>query len=317
MFQAYVTDKAVSPNFIPRKDGKNVEVVRGTVKGYLSYLESSFEQGARPDAQHATYYGRPQQDRVELVTCFEPVIQIGVLSQTVRTHQLALENTSTLMTILRDAVMSNCGLKPCPAYISGHNPDGSVARENHIAFFPIANVDNKNADGSIKGVGIALPRGLTPEQRRTLLQALGRTRELWGNEQIGEPLGRWNLSFDMPPDDPKWAQPRTWVKPSRFWGTVTPYVYDRYRLSEEGRCISIAESCRYIGLPPPAQVRFTPYSEFVGVPNASYFPKYVAGSEPRHSTHVTLEFSEPVSGPVLLGSGRYKGYGLCRPLESF
>ena len=31
--------------------------------------------------------------------------------------------------------------------------------------------------------------------------------------------------------------------------------------------------------------------------------------------HAILIFSEPVVGPVLLGAGRYRGYGLCRPLR--
>ncbi len=29
-----------------------------------------------------------------------------------------------------------------------------------------------------------------------------------------------------------------------------------------------------------------------------------------------LVFDEPVSGPVLVGSGRFQGYGDCRPLEA-
>jgi hypothetical protein len=27
-----------------------------------------------------------------------------------------------------------------------------------------------------------------------------------------------------------------------------------------------------------------------------------------------IEFAEPLVGPVLLGAGRYRGYGLCRPV---
>ncbi len=38
------------------------------------------------------------------------------------------------------------------------------------------------------------------------------------------------------------------------------------------------------------------------------------GSERRHS-HAILIFDEPVRGPILIGAGRYRGYGLCRPLE--
>lgn len=38
------------------------------------------------------------------------------------------------------------------------------------------------------------------------------------------------------------------------------------------------------------------------------------GSERRH-THAILVFDEPVRGPILVGAGRYRGYGFCRPME--
>ena len=37
---------------------------------------------------------------------------------------------------------------------------------------------------------------------------------------------------------------------------------------------------------------------------------------PRPASHVILEFSEPVQGPVLIGAGRYFGLGLFLPLHA-
>jgi CRISPR-associated protein Csb2 len=31
-------------------------------------------------------------------------------------------------------------------------------------------------------------------------------------------------------------------------------------------------------------------------------------------THAVIDFAEPVRGPVLIGAGRYNGFGVCRPL---
>jgi CRISPR-associated protein Csb2 len=31
--------------------------------------------------------------------------------------------------------------------------------------------------------------------------------------------------------------------------------------------------------------------------------------------HVWLRFDCPVAGPVILGAGRFMGYGLCKPIE--
>ena len=32
-------------------------------------------------------------------------------------------------------------------------------------------------------------------------------------------------------------------------------------------------------------------------------------------THASIVFAAPVRGPVIIGSGRYRGYGLCRPVS--
>ena len=30
---------------------------------------------------------------------------------------------------------------------------------------------------------------------------------------------------------------------------------------------------------------------------------------------IVFDFDEPVRGPVLMGAGRFRGYGLCRPMD--
>jgi CRISPR-associated protein Csb2 len=46
------------------------------------------------------------------------------------------------------------------------------------------------------------------------------------------------------------------------------------------------------------------------------FPGYKTGTgTPRACVHAQIEFAEPVRGPVLVGAGRYLGYGLCLPRE--
>lgn len=34
-----------------------------------------------------------------------------------------------------------------------------------------------------------------------------------------------------------------------------------------------------------------------------------------HHAHAVLLFEREVRGPVLIGAGRFRGYGLCRPLS--
>jgi CRISPR-associated protein Csb2 len=50
-----------------------------------------------------------------------------------------------------------------------------------------------------------------------------------------------------------------------------------------------------------------------GVPHSRDFHvKPRAARPPRPLTHATIEFRVPVRGPVLIGAGRYAGYGACR-----
>lgn len=39
------------------------------------------------------------------------------------------------------------------------------------------------------------------------------------------------------------------------------------------------------------------------------------GKPPRPFTHAVVQFGVPVRGPVLIGAGRYAGFGVCRPLQ--
>jgi len=78
----------------------------------------------------------------------------------------------------------------------------------------------------------------------------------------------------------------------------------------------ISAACESIGLPKPREVIVTAVSAHLGVPPAFAFPRLCRkdGSERRHA-HAILVFDVPVCGPMLLGAGRYRGYGLCRPME--
>lgn len=78
----------------------------------------------------------------------------------------------------------------------------------------------------------------------------------------------------------------------------------------------VAESCIRIGLPTPREVIITQVSAHLGVPPSFVFPrlKRKDGSERRH-THAILVFDEPVCGPVLIGAGRFRGYGALRPMN--
>ena len=79
----------------------------------------------------------------------------------------------------------------------------------------------------------------------------------------------------------------------------------------------IADACVRIGLPRPIEVVARPAPLFSGAPASGHMPRMLRkdGTQKRQ-THAVIRFDTPVVGPVLLGAGRYRGYGLCRPLPN-
>ena len=67
-------------------------------------------------------------------------------------------------------------------------------------------------------------------------------------------------------------------------------------------------------IPSPVAVRVSFAPLMRGVPHSRAFHvKPRQGRPPRPLTHAEIEFPVPVRGPVLIGAGRYSGYGACRP----
>jgi CRISPR-associated protein Csb2 len=131
-----------------------------------------------------------------------------------------------------------------------------------------------------------------------------------------------------------------WCRPARRWLTVTPIALDRFpgnlrspdpqvrnRAEAEAEA-SVARACAFAGLvqePELVSVTIRLDSPLTGVPAAPSgprgagsrrYPSYRNGSgTPRACVHAEIEFEHPVRGPVLLGAGRYYGYGLCLPRD--
>jgi CRISPR-associated protein Csb2 len=133
-----------------------------------------------------------------------------------------------------------------------------------------------------------------------------------------------------------------WCRPSRRWLTVTPVALDRFpgnlrsrqpetrdRAQAEAEA-AIARACVLAGLADdPGEVAVTVRLEtpLVGLPDSPtrhrspgrrVYPIYRTGGGggvPRTCVHAEIEFPAPVRGPVLIGAGRYLGYGLCLPWD--
>lgn len=252
-------------------------------------------------------------------SCFDPnLVVLRLLGR-----RLGLPSTLKLTEVLRHTIMSHCPEQPPPEWLCGHGPDGKASGQPHLAFVPLPFIGHDHADGRIMGAALVLPRHIDPAHAGRCLGPILR-------EDNGEPRrlrlfdAAWldceaELETRWPPPQHS-LQKDPWIGPARRWASVTPTVLDRHhegRDKWERAAESVRLSCTRIGLPAPTEVVLHPDSLFRGAPRSSTFPRLTRKRDQgrMHHTHALLEFDREVAGPVLVGAGRFRGYGLFRPFE--
>ena len=241
----------------------------------------------------------------------------------IRGRRVPLTTTSKLVKALRGALMDFCPVQPPPEWFSGHRLDGSPSTETHMAMLPLPFTGDMHADGRVMGVALALPSSLDNREAARCLD------KFLYESDTGMPRrhklfdGRWfecGVELETSARAPKNLQAQTWTQESRVWASVTPVVLDRH-FNGKDKWTKAAEGvkvgCERIGLPRPREVLLHPVSLVEGAPHAREFPQLTRKSDGgrRSHSHVVIVFDEPVRGPVLVGAGRYRGYGLFRPME--
>ena len=221
---------------------------------------------------------------------------------------------------------------PIPEGLSGHRETGHPSTDPHVAFLTLPWVGNDHSDGRLMGVAIAMPRRLDAESRRAALRAVGR----W--EQLQDPptlnlgrRGRLVMDRISGPSPLVTLRPSVWRRATRRWVSATPIALPTHpgRLSS-GTAIArskawaraekaVIDSCRHVGLPEPADVAVSLAPLISGARPAPAFPAFRQpgpGGRPiaRRLVHAAVTFGSPVIGPLVLGTGRYLGLGLMRPV---
>ncbi len=222
------------------------------------------------------------------------------------------------------------GPQPSPEIISGHTPGGEASSRPHLAIVPLANVGWSHATGDLLGFAVILPRTAEGTDRNRVLRALGgfapvnEDSEAYAELRLSSTM-LWRVERTVTPSRAS-LKPERWCRAAISWASATPVLLDRYPDHgdpiEEGRLIAAA--CGNIGLPEPVEIEIHKHPAVQGAPSA-YSP---GGKRPgpdwsfpdgakfasRPRRHVILRFPEPVEGPVLIGAGRFHGFGLCLPL---
>jgi CRISPR-associated protein Csb2 len=315
-------------------DGKAPHRLRTFGPGRLKDLRERYELQLRPQPALWHGYAPPVSERPAVAeSLFDPGL---IVLRQVGGRTFALESAGMIANALRDALMSRWdaayGTRPAE-WLSGHGADDGPSRRHRPAIIPLGFVGREHADGHLLGIGIALPADadFQPADSRQLFDLLARHGEAdeVAAEGVGfvrlaipgpgrgDTVGQLHLELDeRPPEKRAYAlQPETWTRPASTWATVTPIVLPRFSRRGLSTEDVIAGACRDAGYPLPVAVRVGSAPMLPGVPHVRSFIRPQRPGRPhRPLTHAVIQFGGPIRGPVLLGAGRYLGFGLCRSL---
>ena len=268
-----------------------------------------------------------------------------------RGGHLPLRRSAEVCTAVRDALLRHTDGSP-PELVAGHAPDGchgtrtGRSERDHLAVVPLPYVGHRYADGLIHGVALLVPSGAAEQDAAQLWEAVrrwasqsadaGRQVEGWGAVLRLFLTGGKEVLLGRLEDEsalPRALRQTTWFRAARTWATVTPIALDRHpgnlaahdahareRSAKEAEA-TVVNACERLGLPRPETVAVSTQGLVRGVPAVRNFPLFASkvpdGSSTlrRQLVHVRLGFAERVRGPVVLGAGRYRGLGLCLPID--
>ena len=192
-----------------------------------------------------------------------------------------------------------------PAVLHGH---GFAGKGYEIArYLALPDVGFPRSRGRIHGLALWLPSGCDPVERQRSRDATLAVRRL---------AGRGVDTSVSPHEDeerPWAANPKRWIASSRAWATAFPALHERRGTLD---LAEVSRWCRHAGLPEPVAFRATRGPLVPGAVDLAPAEVNRPGRAGLPYSHVELRFAEPVRGPVVIGSGRQRGFGLCVPVGS-
>lgn len=317
---------------------------RSIYPGRLAELEHAFGAKRRPSP------GAPVPQPIIAAPAKAPQSIFGsdwiVFSHSAGTRPDAVAGAIAAKTLLK-IVQAGYGIGNAPPWVSGHAPDGSALATPHLAAVPLLDVGWTWSQGRLMGLALVLPRAteaaarrgrdpdatlIAPESKEAMEAEAGLLRALVQMNSNGS--GRLELTLRLPggvvwtiarqPDASAASlRPERYLGSARLWASVTPIALDRHPKAERDVELSIAAACERIGLAKPSKIvagKHSAISAAVSAFVSARAPTWTGWRLPaslsgRRLSHATFEFTEPVTGPVILGAGRFAGLGLCIPLD--
>ena len=191
-----------------------------------------------------------------------------------------------------------------PAILHGH---GFSASGYEIArYLALPDVGYRWSRGRIHGLALWLPPDCDLAARQRARDAAVAIRRLSGR----------GLDVSVAPRDgearPLAAHPDRWLRRSCGWVTACPAIHERRRTLD---LAEVARWCRHAGLAEPAAFRSARTPLVAGALDLAPVEVNRPGRPAMPYSHIELRFERAVSGPVVIGSGRQRGFGLCVPVD--
>lgn len=323
MVRMYATDAPPPTFLLPSGEGETGEAfLRAPEKGRLDTLEQAYAGGGagwqRPPMAQFWPYQKPDPRGPLVRSLFDSNL---IILRRCGGDLLGLESTLALTRALRGTLLKHAAGE-AGRWIAGHAPDGGPSKDPHVALLPLPFVSHEHADGHLLGMALAIPREMSRTQQDECLQALvlALDPESYTLKLMCGKVGEMLLTPEERPAPPVALRSSTWTHRNRTWATVTPIVLDRFaprrHKDQDAEARQAIESaCKNMGVPSPTRIDLLPVSRFTGAPTAPSFPAILrkADGASRWHIHAEIEFPGEVEGPLLLGAGRFRGYGLCRP----
>ena len=197
-------------------------------------------------------------------------------------------------------------------FVAGHRPDG-VADHRQFSYVPLPSIGRTHSDANIRRVMIMAPFG---EDAKLMHLA----EQLNGCQLVREGGGAAPMLRRGRPD----GVTALYTGQSRIWATVTPVIlpgHDDHKPAKTRKLLlaafsqsGIEQPCEFTwGALPYFPNCLSAYShDRNGRPIGCLRPKKLEGLT---AVHVRMRFDRPIAGPIVVGAGRHRGFGVFAGLK--
>jgi CRISPR-associated protein Csb2 len=281
-------------------------ILRVPFEGYLAQLQDAYEDGL-PASDVAGRLLGYRADRLVSETSGRVARPFGEML-VLRLPGVRPEGSLTprYTAALRAAMMARIP-DPVPAVVHGHGLDGI----SHVAYLGLLDAGPRTtARGNLLALALALPQIDRDDRRKIIRAAVGDAPTPWELNVPG--VGAVDVQFDEVARGPWGATAGRWTQAAANWVTVTPIAFDRHPKRPDQLIEVLRQSFTVAGYPEPAsaEVSSTPLTGGAVRFTRRDLPVRLQNKMMRH---VRVRFDQAVSGPLVVGAGRYLGVGLLVP----